>query len=208
LGVDIGQSIDPTALVCVQAYRPQIPDAPWPELRFRVHWVERLPLGTMYDQVVERIASVAEAAQSWGNTTIVCDATGVGAAVRDMLRKRTGIGQRYVTFTAGDKATQDGPFDWHVPKRDLIAALEVVLQGRRLETVPDCPLVDDLMAELAAFDFGISPTGHDTYGAQSGQHDDLVMALAMAIWYGLQPGGAQAEAFHELARQRLAERRQ
>lgn len=45
------------------------------------------------------------------------------------------------------------------------------LQGRR-----------DLQAELKAFTFSLNARGHDSYQAASGHHDDLVLALCLAIW--------------------------
>ena len=73
-----------------------------------------------------------------------------------------------------------------------------VLQSRRLEVVPDCPL----QAELAAFDFAISARGHATFDAQSGSHDDLVMALTLAVWFGERPDATAA--WIEATRRRLA----
>jgi hypothetical protein len=100
-----------------------------------------------------------------------------------MLRRSTAVPLRAVVFTAGDREVQP-EFDVHwVPKRDLVTSLEVV---------PDCPLAHELESELAAFDFSISARGHDTYEASSGSHDDLVMALALAVWWGERRSSADA----------------
>jgi hypothetical protein len=41
-----------------------------------------------------------------------------------------------------------------------------------------------LMSELADFRVRISASGSDTYGAwRGGAHDDLVLALALAVWW-------------------------
>jgi len=202
VGVDIGQAADPTAIIVAETYRPQRIDAaePAPARRHRVRWVERVPLGTLYGTVVERVAAVAEAAQSWGPTMMVLDATGVGRPIVDMLKRQTSVPLRAVTFTSGEHETQP-EYDCHrVPKVDLVTSLETVLQSRRLEVTPDCPLRDDLAAELGAFDFAMSDRGHASFEAASGSHDDLVMALCLAIWWG-ERSGLQAEAFHELAEQ-------
>lgn len=205
LGVDIGQQTDPTALVLVETYRPE-PTHPkdWSEQRHRVSWVERVPLGTLYGAVVERIAVVAETAQTRGSVMIVLDGTGVGRPVVDLLRKRTSVPLRAVIFTGGETETRDGPYTWHAPKRDLVTALEVVLQSRRLEVRPDCPLQPDLEAELSAFDFSINARGRESYEAASGTHDDLVLALALAIWWAERRG--QGAAFAEMWAQRALER--
>lgn len=47
--------------------------------------------------------------------------------------------------------------------------------------IPNNPV---LLGELQAFQSKKTPTGLATYGAPEGQHDDMVMSLAMA-WYGI-----------------------
>jgi hypothetical protein len=173
-------------------------------VRHRIRWIERVPLGTDYPFVTDKIAKIAEAAQANGysRTTIVLDATGVGRPVVDMLKRRTGIALRAVTITGGERASSDGPYDWSVPKIDLVTSLEVVLQTRRVECVPDCPLQQDLAAELSTFDFAISERGHASFEARSGSHDDLVLALALAVYWGEKADPVSA--WGEATRQRLA----
>ena len=40
------------------------------------------------------------------------------------------------------------------------------------------------MGELQAFKGRLTAKGRDTYAARSGEHDDLVMAVALAVWFG------------------------
>jgi hypothetical protein len=193
VGVDVGQAIDPTVITVADAYVPEPADVDdHPEYELMIRWLEKVPLGTSYVAVVERIATVAEQAAMFGPTMIVLDATGVGRPLVDMLRRRTSVSMRAVTFTAGrfaDEAHHD-PYNYRVPKRDLVTALEVLLQGRRIHAVPGLPLAEDMRAELGAFEVGISTGGRDSYEAASGSHDDIVMALALAAWCAGRPGGA------------------
>ena len=39
------------------------------------------------------------------------------------------------------------------------------------------------MGELRAFRVRFTAKGRDTCGALSGKHDDLVMAVALAVWF-------------------------
>jgi hypothetical protein len=53
----------------------------------------------------------------------------------------------------------------------------------------DFPIVGALVGELDNFKAKINPaTGHDSYGAgadwREGNHDDLVLSIALAVWYG------------------------
>ncbi len=51
------------------------------------------------------------------------------------------------------------------------------------------PEAETLLRELEGFRVRISAAGHDTYGAwQDGAHDDLVLAVALACWYGEHEG--------------------
>ena len=192
VGADIGQAIDPTAIVLAESYRPeQIYVDSIPDAEMLVRWIERVPLGTSYSEVVDRIARVGEAAQVYGNVTTVLDATGVGRPVVEMLKRRSSIPLRAVTFSAGSVVTKTDPYSYVVPKRDLVTALEVLLQGRRIHVTPDLALAQDMRAELMAFEVGVSARGHDAYEAASGHHDDLVMALALCAWWAGQPSSGQ-----------------
>ena len=53
---------------------------------YRVRGVRRLKLGTPYPEIVAEVASVARTVAAQGPTTLVVDATGVGAPVVDLLR--------------------------------------------------------------------------------------------------------------------------
>lgn len=188
----------------VQTYRPE-PTAPteWPDGRHRIRWIERVTLGTHSPAVVDRIAVVSEAAATWGHAVIVLDATGVGRPDVDMLKRRTSVPLRAVTFTSGSDEAHPSYNVHRVPKVDLVTSLEVVLQTRRIEVVPDCPLQHELAAELSAFDFALSAHGRASFEAASGSHDDLVLALCLAVWWGDKP--SSLEAWNEAQRRRLAD---
>ena len=71
-----------------------------------------------------------------------------------------------------------------MPKRDLVSVAQVAFQTERLKiaaTLPDAPV---LTRELQNFQVKISlDTAHDTYGAwREGAHDDLVLAVCLALW--------------------------
>jgi hypothetical protein len=88
-----------------------------------------------------------------------------------------------VLITAGAAVTrQEGC--WHVPKRDLVSVLQVLLQTKRLQVAEDLPEASMLVKELLSFKVKITTQAHDTYGAwREGVHDDLVLATALACWY-------------------------
>jgi len=119
----------------------------------------------------------------------VLDETGVGVAVADLFEART-LRPDKVTITGGIDATSNG-HSHRVPKRDLASAVEVLLESRRLAIDEALPLAQVLTSELANFKVKVSPAGHDSYGAgtdwRENSHDDLVLAVALACWFGEQP---------------------
>lgn len=62
--------------------------------------------------------------------------------------------------------------------------MTVAFQAKRLRIAQALRLSHGLAKELSDFRVKIDPrTAHDTYGAwRDGQHDDLVLALAIAGW--------------------------
>lgn len=215
VGVDIGQARDPSAIIALDSYHPDVVEdhperigllaqslrgrdktigrLPTQPLEHQLLHIERIPLGTPYPAVVTRIAQVTEEVALYGPPTVVVDFTGVGRAVVDMLQAvMPNRPLRKVTITGGAAVTQPSPSEFHVPKRDLVTALEVVFQSRRLKAIPGLSLARELRSELEKFRFDISARGNDTYEAASGHHDDLVLALALAVWHAERPGQGQS----------------
>jgi hypothetical protein len=71
-----------------------------------------------------------------------------------------------------------------VPKRDLVGALQVLIQTGRLRIAEGLRDARTLVDELLRFRVRINArTAHDSYGAwRECEHDDLVLALAVAVW--------------------------
>ncbi len=121
------------------------------------------------------------------DVTVLVDQTGVGVAVVDDVLRAAGLQVTGITITGGQTPNQDG-HDWRVPKADLVGRLEVAFENRRLALPgPDdgVPLVDALVGELGTFRAKKKlATGHETFEHwRETDHDDLVLALAMAVWY-------------------------
>lgn len=122
-----------------------------------------------------REASKADSAE------LARDATGVGAPVVDLFKQQLPRIPLYaITITSGATVTGTGQHP-HVPKRDLITTSAVILEQRRLQIasrLPEATLVDELLAYRRT----TSETGYDSYGAAAGSHDDLVLAVSLALW--------------------------
>lgn len=151
--------------------------------------LERLPLGTPYPAQVARVKALHDRlkADTGSAPLLVVDQTGTGRPVVDMLRA-VGLAPLAITITGGNAVSRDG-LEFKVPKRDLVSATQVLLQSERLKIAKALPEAQTLTAELLAFKVSISLKGHDSYGNDVGPwreapHDDLVLAVALACWYG------------------------
>jgi hypothetical protein len=174
LGLDLGQRRDPSAIAVVERGRDQ---------RLLVRHLERIPLGTSYPKVVSRVKEILALDELCGRCSVAADATGVGAPVMDMLRDaRLGSEIASVTITSGERESQSGQ-TWNVPKRDLMAGLQVLLERDQLRIAEMLRDAGPLMRELMNVRTRRKENGRERMGADGyGEHDDLVIALALGCW--------------------------
>jgi hypothetical protein len=153
------------------------------EVALRLRYLERIPLGTPYPEVVERVVAVTRSRQLAGRCHLAVDGTGVGRPVVDLLRRaKPEAVLQPVTITGGQTETMDQGF-YRVPKRDLIVGLQVLLQRGGLQIAKGLQFARKLVEELEAVEVRISAAGNEQYAAwREGTHDDLVFAVALACW--------------------------
>ena len=61
--------------------------------------------------------------------------------------------------------------------------LAVLLEGSGLQVEPRLPEGEALRRELRQVRWEISDSGRDLFGGEK-EHDDLVMAVALGVWWG------------------------
>ncbi|MGY6498926.1 MAG: hypothetical protein ACXIUP_11945 [Microcella sp.] len=197
VGLDLGQGQDYSALAVVERVlvlppgvtlgdfhrRPQA----FSELseQLRVRHLRRWELGTPYPSIVSDVVTMMRA-PIMDDALLLIDGTGVGRAVRDMFRdawhaSSFGVWMPVAVTVTGAQRRHG----WHVPKSDLMAAIQVPLQQGRLKIAPRLALGDVLERELVGFRQKISASGRDTYDIprRDGEgHGDLATALALALF--------------------------
>lgn len=193
LGVDLGQQQDPTAIVLLEHFRrledPNLADTPEWERRpkkirnaYITRLIERPELGTPYLEVVDRLEAIMQNPKIVGEVQLVADATGVGLPVVELMRER-GLNPIGVWITSGGDVHRTD-YGYKVPKKDLATALQLVYQSRRIQVPRNIELARILMNELTNFRVKITSQDNTKYEAwRSSQHDDLVLAQAIAVWY-------------------------
>jgi hypothetical protein len=145
---------------------------------YQVRHLERLPLGTPYPAIVSHVGRLL--AKLPARTELAIDLTGVGRPVFDLF-VYAGIQPVGVLITAGTAETRHGPIIG-VPKLLLVSRLQALLHEGRLKIHRDIPDAAVLVRELQDFRVEYTASGHLTFNARSGRHDDLVLALAIAVW--------------------------
>lgn len=185
VGLDLGAAGDYTAVAIIQPDPRQEPN----ELHL-VH-LERYPLRTSYTDVADRVAALMRSHKLSGayldpmrgrycriDTELLVDKTGVV----ELLQER-GIVYTAISITGGEQAHRKGG-EWSVPKKDLIAALEVPFHSGKVKVAGGLALWDVLREELRTFRRKQNArTGHVSFEHwRESEHDDLVLAVALACW--------------------------
>lgn len=192
LSADLGQSSDPTAIGL------------WERLPTHdvARSLERPELGTSYPDIVRRLGAIVRNAALIDGVDVLLDATGVGRPVVDMCREELrGTTSRLVAIIigSGQHAHQDTATGyWTVPKRVLVAAMQVAMQSKRLRVPSTLALAETMVREMRAFKIKVSvESGHQSFEAwRSGDHDDLVLQAAQAAWWSsrlTRPAGGTPE---------------
>lgn len=203
IGVDFGQQQDYTAIAIIeralfdvaapfepgrveaQASAEQFKPGPsgrWvPKQRseYHVKHLQRFPLRTSYPAIVQRIVEMKQRPEL-AKSFIVADQTGVGRPIIDMLHaaRLEALG---VTITGGTGVSMQ-PGVYAVGKKNLISRLQMLLQSRRLKFAEGLPDAKVLIGELQNYQMKVTESANETFNAREGQHDDLVLAVALGVW--------------------------
>ncbi len=122
--------------------------------------------------------------------TLIGDETGVGIATLQIFRRlKLPAVIRGICITAGHKTTLRPEGGYNVPKKELVAAGQSALQGKRLDISPKLKDAKVLKKELQNFKVKVTLNATETYEAwREGDHDDLVFSVCAAVWYGENAG--------------------
>ncbi len=111
----------------------------------------------------EQVAQIARLMDQHGVQRVLCDRTGVGDPLVEALQSALSVPVEGLTFT-------------RAVKQSLVESLALMLEREQLQLLPD----GRLLQELYHFEVSATPTGV-RFGAERGFHDDMVIALALAV---------------------------
>ncbi len=201
-GLDLGQVNDPSALAILE--RPRIRRFTAPAPVYAARFLHRFPLGISYPDIIAGVRDIlTRPALHECEVFVAIDQTGCGRAICDLLRPIF-PGMAAVTITGGEQASF-GPTGFNVPKRELAGIVQLLLQTRRLLVAQGLPQAQQLRHELQNFRIKINiATGNESFEAwREKDHDDLVLAVAMAAWLGEQIAVCERDAAEEAAEMEL-----
>jgi len=188
VGIDVGQAHDPTA-ICVAS---RIDTAPLNPLlkgivpksqRYEVLHLERLPLGMAYPRQVDHIERLLQRAPlAQVRPAVLLDFTGVGRPVFDMFRELPALRRAQGVVITGGRETNTTDAGWSVPKGELVSKLQALLHSGEMKIAASLPDAAVLARELQDFRVRFTESGNATFNAREGAHDDLVLALALAVF--------------------------
>jgi hypothetical protein len=179
-GLDLGQISDLSAGVILEAH------GEGDERTYDARYIEQFKLGTSYPMMVRAVCATLDRGPLAGDCTLVIDHTGVGRPVFDMFTE-AGLQAVGITITGGVGWHRETPHQWHVAKILLVGIVQKFLQSGRLRIGAKLPHAATLQKELRDFRVKISKAANETYDAREGAHDDLVLALAIALFAAEHP---------------------
>ena len=152
------------------------------EEHFDVVHAERVTLGTPYPDVVAHVRDVLSRPPLRDRCHLIIDESGVGRAVGDMFTT-AGLRPVRVAITAGVDAVKQDTLRWSVAKSLLISGVDARLHSGELRFAAELGEAHTLAEEMKDFRRHVGAAGRATYQARTGRHDDLVLAVAIALWW-------------------------
>ncbi len=195
IGVDFGKEQDPSAMVIVEFVmepRGTVDAAtrtPLFDCGLVVRHMESPPLGTEFLDVGARALQLARHPRLQGHCTIVADANGPGNPVVEyMSRPPLTAPLVPVKTTSGHAMRKEGKY-YNVSKSVLMDRLEYALRMKKVR-IQQLPLTEPLLRELTLLEREERRSGNVVFSTPSARvHDDLAMALAMAVWWAWEVHG-------------------
>jgi hypothetical protein len=190
VGLDLGPMNEYTALAVLE--RPRLYEhSPWKDRRpvYALRHLQRFPPGTSYPAMAETLRRLLKTGPMHG-AVVGVDQTGVGKTVRELfydeLVHRVTCLFCPLTVTSGIGGASSAPgCGFLAPKVELVGTLQVLLQTRRLAIADSLPEAPVLVRELETFRAAPPVLRGDAVESwRERDHDDLVLAVAVAAWLG------------------------
>lgn len=209
IALDPGQKQDPAAIQIYKAMPEIVHPDPLINQRAKVIYRDDLVMqyklaDKRYTYLADFVVGLMSRKSLSSESVLVFDATGVGAAVKDMLHDRgvkdmipivytAGGKESYVYRDEGDKRFQIGsgnsPFrlrtldEIRVPKPDLVDAARMELERKAIRIVPKIPYVEEFHTQMMEFRGKMNAKGYVSYNNSKEEiHDEWPNCFMMRSW--------------------------
>jgi hypothetical protein len=121
-----------------------------------------------------------------GRYALVVDQTGVGRPVFELFTK-AGLLAVGVSISGGDSASRVSKTEFRVSKQRLVGVTQVVTQAKepqRILYAAGLSGLEVLRSEISTFQVKTTKSANEIYEAREGAHDDVILSLALALWFG------------------------
>lgn len=159
-----------------------------------------------YHDVVQEIEELMNRATLSNNADLIVDATGLGEGVIKIMRER-GLKPIPIVTTNGGQVREvyEEPFAFpgatklnvrtlreiHVPKADLIAAGQLLIQQNEVRVAAKLKWAEEAQKQFKSFRGKINERStHSAHGVEDNiDFDDLVVCFLLGSWWFLKHGG-------------------
>jgi hypothetical protein len=159
---------------------------------YYVRNLQRFRLGTSYSSVAKALKNMDTQlrlyAAKQGKTpfiTWLIEANGVGEGVIEIIERELPNAQLYKVYVTGGINASVDYNEIKLPKSQMLSRLVALYDAGLIHMSKKSRQINAMIDELQSFNINVSESnGHETYGAKIGKHDDMVISLALACWYG------------------------
>ena len=142
-------------------------------------YLEQMPVKTQYNAIMDRADYIITSVKR--DCHFLVDATGVGNPVVQMLQHLAPIP---IVIVSGHTVNARENGGYNVPKREIVTSLQAIMHSRRLMIAAGLPHLEDLRKQMLSFKMKQRDTGSLGFEAATERtHDDIVMSLAVNVWY-------------------------
>lgn len=160
------------------------------EMIYRILMAQYLPRELEFQDKMAKILSLHRQMRSWTNRgkmaehVVLVESNGVGWPAASFLRQKLGPRLRSYTTSSTTTGRASGASHqgkmWSMPRLAALDHLRMQMDLQRLKAEKNAPGADIILKEFNAFVWA-APNRPE---AIDGQHDDLIMPLAAACWFG------------------------
>ncbi|HEV3446381.1 MAG TPA: hypothetical protein VG099_17185 [Gemmataceae bacterium] len=189
VGLSVGQGSQPSGVAVLERHPPSHPGSSRSyTCRYLRRWV---PPATAYPALVRDLTNMLCDTELTGNDLIVEAGPGIRAVVGYLRKQRLQTRIQPVELKA---SAEDGFVEglWRVTKASMIETTRLALQEGRLvfddmmppELLTTTPSAQTVYHALLTSPYNKTPAANDAFASREDADDDLILAVALACWYG------------------------